>query len=250
MESGAAISSLTSCALPEPSLRMKDLCERTGLPRQAIHFYIQQGLLPQGHKTGRNMAYYGEEHVERLLLIRKLQHERFLPLKAIRALLDEAEDAFSPLQRSFLNDVRSRLGGRLSPEQRSVSTVRVNELLERTLVSRADFDRLVDMGLFGAGADEQGAPVIAVDDAWIVETWAEIQRIGFNAQHGFSVDDFALYEDAINQLFQRETRMLKERLAMLGPDVAAPMIERVIPILNAFIARYHGTLVRNFFTGA
>ena len=26
--------------------RMKDLCEATGLPRQAIHFYIQQGLLP------------------------------------------------------------------------------------------------------------------------------------------------------------------------------------------------------------
>ena len=28
--------------------RMKDLCEATGLPRQAIHFYIQQGLLPPG----------------------------------------------------------------------------------------------------------------------------------------------------------------------------------------------------------
>ena len=34
--------------------RMKDLCEATGLPRQAIHFYIQQGLLPAGRKTGRN----------------------------------------------------------------------------------------------------------------------------------------------------------------------------------------------------
>ena len=36
--------------------RMKDLCDRTGLPRQVIHFYIQQGLLPEGQKTGRNMA--------------------------------------------------------------------------------------------------------------------------------------------------------------------------------------------------
>ena len=38
--------------------RMKDLCEASGLPRQAIHFYIQQGLLPPGQKTGRNMAWY------------------------------------------------------------------------------------------------------------------------------------------------------------------------------------------------
>lgn len=250
MQSGAAISSNPPSVLPEFSLRMKDLCERTGLPRQAIHFYIQQGLVPQGHKTGRNMAYYGEQHVERLLLIRRLQHERFLPLKAIRALLDERDGAFSPSQRSFLSDVRSRLGGRLFSGQRSVSTVRVGELLERTSVLRADFDKLVEMGLFGAGTDEHGDAVIAVDDAWIVETWAEVQSIGFNAQHGFSVDDFALYEDAINQLFQRETSMLKERLATLDPDIAAPMIERAIPILNAFIARYHGTLIRNFFTGA
>ena len=62
--------------------RMKDLCESSGLPRQAIHFYIQQGLLPPGRKTGRNMAWYTDEHIERLRLIKKLQHEQFLPLKA------------------------------------------------------------------------------------------------------------------------------------------------------------------------
>src|SRR4051812_29405876 len=89
--------------------KMKDLCARTGLPRQAVHFYIQQGLVPEGHKTGRNMAYYGPEHVERLLLVRRLQHERFLPLKAIRALLDERDDAFSPAQRRLLEDVKQHL---------------------------------------------------------------------------------------------------------------------------------------------
>ena len=38
--------------------KMKDLADATGLDRQGIHFYIQQGLLPPGHKTGRNMAWY------------------------------------------------------------------------------------------------------------------------------------------------------------------------------------------------
>ena len=83
------MSSMAAPSIPSsPTYRMRDLCALTGLSRQAIHFYIQQGLLPPGHKTGRNTAFYGPEHVERVNVIRRLQHELFLPLKAIRALLD------------------------------------------------------------------------------------------------------------------------------------------------------------------
>lgn len=228
--------------------KMKDLCDRTGLPRQAIHFYIQQGLLPQGYKTGRNMAYYGEEHLRRLLLIRRLQHERFLPLKAIRALLDEEEHAFSPSQRVFLDEVRARLGGRLFPGPNdSVDRVRVAELLDRTGVPRADFERLVEMGLFGV-SEHEGEEVIAKDDTWVVEQWGQVRALGFNPENGFSVDDFAIYEQAIHGLFEREKDMFKERLAKLDPELAATMIERAIPLLNVFLARYHDTLMRNFFT--
>src|SRR5262245_10235319 len=88
---------------------MKDLCRLTGLPRQAIHFYIEEGLVPEGRKTGRNMAYYGDEHLERIRLVRRLQHERFLPLKAIRAIVEERDDGFSPVQRQMLADVKQRL---------------------------------------------------------------------------------------------------------------------------------------------
>ncbi len=229
--------------------RMKDLCERTGMPRQAIHFYIQQGLVPQGLKTGRNMAYYGEEHVQRVLLIRKLQHERFLPLKAIKALLDEREGSFDASQRAFLDEVRARLGGGLFGASTSKATTLVTPLLERARVSRSDFERLVQMGLLGASRDAHGETVIAEDDTWIVELWGEVQSIGFSRENGFSVDDFALYEEAITGLFKRETDMLKERLAKLDPELAARMLERAIPILNNFLARYHATLIRNFFTG-
>jgi DNA-binding transcriptional MerR regulator len=248
------IAESTALALPGEDhdafpYRMKDLCERTGMPRQAIHFYIQQGLLPQGKKTGKNMAYYGEEHVRRALLIRKLQHERFLPLKAIKALLDEKEAGFTDSQRDFLDEIRVRLGGRLFGRENRVSSRPVTPLLERCGVTREDFDRLVHMGLLGAGEGEDGETVVADDDAWIIEVWGEVQSIGFSRENGFSVADFALYEEAITGLFKRETEMLKDRLATLDPEVAARMIERAIPILNNFLARYHATLIRNFFTG-
>ena len=99
--------------------RMKDLSELTGLPRQVIHFYIQQGLVPEGHKTGRNMAYYSDEHVERIRLVRQLQEERFLPLKAIRAALRGEDDHFTPAQRTLLLEVKERLAGTVAaPEHR------------------------------------------------------------------------------------------------------------------------------------
>ena len=47
-------------------LRMRDLVRESGLPRETIHFYKLQGLLPEPIKTGRNTALYTREHLERL----------------------------------------------------------------------------------------------------------------------------------------------------------------------------------------
>lgn len=146
-------------AMPERHYRMKDLCDASGLGRQAIHFYIREGLLPEGHKTGRNMAYYTEAHLDRLRLIRRLQDEQFLPLKAIRAVLSAYEDdeeasdegpahegAFSPAQKQLIAAVQTRLKttlGSAHPEQ----TTPVLPLLQRLAIDPQDFTELVELGL-------------------------------------------------------------------------------------------------------
>ena len=99
--------------------KMRDLSEQTGLDRQTIHFYIQQGLVPEGQKTGRNMAYYSSAHLDRIRLVRSLAHERFLPLKAIRAVLEGQEEAFSPEQRALMSEVRLQVQSALRPSARS-----------------------------------------------------------------------------------------------------------------------------------
>ena len=68
-------------------MRIGELAERTGVSRETIHFYLREGLLPRPRKAGRNMAFYEDTHVERLLLIKRLQNERFLPLARIKQLL-------------------------------------------------------------------------------------------------------------------------------------------------------------------
>jgi DNA-binding transcriptional MerR regulator len=226
--------------------RMKDLCESTGLPRQAIHFYIQQGLLPPGRKTGRNMAWYTEEHLERLHLIKKLQHERFLPLKAIKALFDGEDGGFSPRQHAFLAGVKERLAESLKTSEDRSPTLTPAEIAEKTGVDADDVERAFELGLVG-GARANGSLRIAAADVWVFEVFGEVRAMGFTPELGFRVEDMALYQDAITNLLNEEVRLLSSRLSDLPPEKVALMIEEVVPILDRYIMRLHSTKIREFF---
>src|SRR5215468_1830665 len=71
-----------------PKIRMAELARRSGVTRETIHFYLRQGLLPRPEKGGQTVAYYGEEHLDRLRLIRRLREEKYLPIAVIRRLLE------------------------------------------------------------------------------------------------------------------------------------------------------------------
>jgi DNA-binding transcriptional MerR regulator len=227
--------------------RMKDLVELTGLPRQVIHFYIQQGLLPEGHKTGRNMAYYRDEHVARIKLIRQLQHERFLPLKAIRAIFEQRDGAFSPVQQRLLADVKPRLEAALGATRGERARLDADAVLARAGLTREDLAQMVEAGLLGAADDAAGHTLIAADDAWMLELWGEFRRAGFSVELGFTARDLSLFDDAVSALFAREAELLTQRLVDLAPERVAEMVARALPLINTFLARYHTTKVRNFF---
>ncbi|WP_158501583.1 MerR family transcriptional regulator [Vitiosangium sp. GDMCC 1.1324] len=224
--------------------RMKDLCERAGLSRQVVHFYIQQGLLPEGQKTGHNMAFYGEQHLKRLKLIRQLQEERFMPLKAIRAMLEERDDAFTPKQRELISEVRQRLGPTIGVVGQP-DTVGAAELLKETGVSRAELARMVEIGLL-VTRKQDGRTVLASDDAFLVELWGQLKKAGFTEALGFQVDDLRLYTKAMYSLFMNEAQLLSDRLTGLPPGQAAEMVDRALPLINTLLVRYHTAQVRNF----
>lgn len=232
---------------PEQCLRMKDLCEATGLERQAIHFYIQQGLLPPGRKTGRNMAWYSNAHLERLRTIRQLQHERFLPLKAIKALLEGRDEDFTPDQHVFLASVKSRLDASMSSERDPSQSVDAEELIRRAGVLPEDLAEAISLGLVGAITDPSGRERIAQADAWMVDLFGHMRAIGFTRERGFTVADIAFYEEAMSKLFREEMRLVSQRLSHLSPEEVARMIERALPIIHTFLTRYHATRVKDFF---
>jgi len=232
--------------------KMKDLCDKAGVSRQVVHFYIQQGLLPEGKKTGKNMAYYGAEHLERLLLVRKLQHEHFLPLKAIRALLEERDEAFSPAQQKHMRDVRTEMSEALAGPPGPRPTVDVDALAARLAVPRADVDEMAEAGLLVVAEEQDLATgarrsVIAKDDAWLLEHYAELRAVGLVPERGFRARDLAIYDDAVQKLVAREARLIAAHVDSFSPAEVAELLERAMPIVGSLLSRLHAARAKNFF---
>src|SRR5437588_6979288 len=71
-------------------LKMSELAERSGVSAGTIRYYLREGLLGEGAdivRTSRNMAYYPADYVQRIELIKRLQQQRFMPLRVIKGAL-------------------------------------------------------------------------------------------------------------------------------------------------------------------
>lgn len=73
-------------------MRMSELSRAAGVPVPTIKFYLREGLLPAGERTGATQAEYDEEHVARLRLIRALGTHAGLSLAATREILSAVDD--------------------------------------------------------------------------------------------------------------------------------------------------------------
>ncbi|MBU0515313.1 MAG: MerR family transcriptional regulator [Proteobacteria bacterium] len=118
---------------------MKELAIATGLPKSTIHYYAQEGLLPEPTKTSPNMAYYHPSCVERILFIKEVQAERNLPLKAIKRLLMEKDQGreITPLL-----ELQEVLFGR-----RNRHRVSTSEFRQLTELTSAQLKRVISAGV-------------------------------------------------------------------------------------------------------
>ena len=119
-------------------LRMGELAEASGVPAPTIKHYLREGLLPEPVKTSRNMAYYPPEFVDRIKLIKQLQEERFMPLRAIKSVLDE-----DPERAGALLELEDRILDRALAGERARTSAA--EVRKRYGVPREVLDRLAEL---------------------------------------------------------------------------------------------------------
>jgi DNA-binding transcriptional MerR regulator len=222
---------------------MRDLVRESGLPRETIHFYKQQGLLPAPVETGRNTALYTQAHVDRLRRIRELQERHFLPLKAIRAVLDDTvEEGFTPEQEDLVRRVRGTLAGWASAQQRP--TVEISDFVPQR-VSRRELRELAGAGLISVERDS-GVEKVSEDDAVILECWARFKEVGIGPVQGFSPSELRLYQDSMEQLVAREARLALRTYTGARPEELSRVVEQVGPVIARLLGAMHRKQMRRF----
>jgi DNA-binding transcriptional MerR regulator len=192
-------------------LRMRELAEASGVPAPTIKHYLREGLLPEPVKTSRNMAYYPPEFVDRIKLIKRLQEERFLPLKAIKDVLDSRERS-----RTSAAEVRKRYG-----------------------VPKEVLDRLAELEVLTPNSRGYSP-----SDVTIIEAISRFRAGGYDEQIGFTVYDTLRYKAALEELVRQEVDVVMERLAGEVPtDRVVAMLEAGAEPLKDLIGALHTKLM-------
>jgi DNA-binding transcriptional MerR regulator len=200
-------------------LKMSELAERSGVSAGTIKHYLREGLLGEGEdivRTSRNMAYYPPEYVERIQLIKRLQEERFMPLRVIK-------------ERIVERAVQQGEGERVSAA----------EARRRYDVPRNVLDRLAEIGVLTPTSRGYDA-----DDVKIIEAIARFRAGGYDEQLGFTVFDTLRYCDALQPLVVEEVRTLLDRLAgEVEVDRAVEIIAAGAEPLRDLIGAMHSKLL-------
>jgi DNA-binding transcriptional MerR regulator len=219
----------------EPTLKISELAEGAGVPVATVRHYLREGLLPEGRKTSRNMAYYPAEMVDRIRLIKLLQEERFMPLKVIRELL-EREGGDPEAVRNLLAESDRGIEQALAGERERSSA---EEVSERFDVPRDVLDRLAEVGILSPAADGY-----VPSDVRIVEAISRFRAGGYDERIGFTVYDAARFLEPLRALARREVELLSEKLVgRFEPDPAAELIEAGIDPLADLIAAMNSKLI-------
>jgi DNA-binding transcriptional MerR regulator len=212
----------------EEMLRMGELAEASGVSAATIKHYLREGLLPEGVKTSRNMAYYPAEFVERIRTIKQLQEERYMPLRVIKDLLEEDPDRAKAL---------IELGDKLLERALAGESGRVSaaEVRHRYDVPQDVLDRLAELEVLTP--DDDG---YSPSDVRIVEAISRFRAGGYDERIGFTVYDTLRYKEALAELVSEEVNVLMERLAgEMDADEAMALIEAGNQPLNDLLAAMH-----------
>ena len=213
-------------------LRMGELAEASGVPAPTIKHYLREGLLPEPVKTSRNMAYYPPEFVDRIKLIKRLQEERFMPLKAIRSVLDE-----DPERANAMLELEDRILDRALAGERARTSA--TEVRQRYGVPKDVLDRLAELEVLTPNSRGYSP-----SDVTIIEAISRFRASGYDEQIGFTVYDTVRYKEALEQLVRQEVEMVMGRLAgEVSPERVVEMLEAGAQPLQDLIAALHTKLL-------
>jgi DNA-binding transcriptional MerR regulator len=213
-------------------LKIGELAHRSGVSAGTIKHYLREGLLPVPVKTSRNMAYYPADYADRIRVIKRLQTQRFMPLRVIKQLLDAG-----PEKVQALIELEERLLAHAMAGERE----RVTRTEAQARYSLPDdvLDRLAQLGVLEP-TDEGYSP----SDLEVIEAISRFRAKGFDESYGFTVYDTLRYRRALEEVVKEEVDVLTKRLSgVMDPDAVAKLIDDGAQPLHQLISALHSKLL-------
>jgi DNA-binding transcriptional MerR regulator len=212
---------------------MSELAEQSGVSAGTIKHYLREGLLPEPVRTSRNMAYYPPEFVERIRLIKRLQEDRFMPLRLIKGVIDE-----DPERAHALIELEDRIIERAAAAQERGRVSRA-EVRRRYEVPDNVLERLEDLKILSPNSRGYDA-----DEVKIIEAISRFRAGGYDERIGFTVYDAVRYREALQPLVEEEVSVLLERLVgEVDVDRAEEIIAAGTEPLRELIGAIHSKLL-------
>jgi DNA-binding transcriptional MerR regulator len=198
-------------------LKMSELTERSGVSAGTIKHYLREGLLGGEDmivRTSRNMAWYAPELVDRVKLIKRLQEERFMPLKLIRGVIES-----DPERMRALIEVEDRILEQAAAARES-ERMSAAEARERFDLPANVLDRLAEIEVLSPTSRGY-----ETDDVGIMRAISRFRAGGYDEELGYTVYDTLRYRRALAPLVEEEVRLALERLAgEVEPERAVEII--------------------------
>jgi len=214
-------------------MKMKELEARTSVGRETIRYYIREGLLSEPERPKPNVAVYDETHVRRVALIKRLQHERFLPLAKIKDMLAEGAGELDAEQLPSLLGLEFLLSARFGNDQSRQPTA-LSQVAEQSGVSLKEIEEMDKIGLIAIAA----GGTMSKQDADIVGLWGQMKDAGFSEELGYSVTELKRFVEAANALAAQDVENFFARLpAETDAGDATSLAEAGIVLSNDILGR-------------
>ena len=197
-------------------MRISEVAKAAGVSLTTIHYYVREGLLFPSIKTAHNMAYYSQDCVDDIRLIKELQAKRFLPLSVIKQIVrarreGQAIDHVIDLE-SLMVEIFQPLSGEAKPKSVSLA-----ELLSASGLSESSIKDLEDRELIVPVETENG-PAYDDIDIRIAQIFKRL------AEFGLKPHDFDSYRQYI-EIIRTEFEAMHETFHQLPNHEMIPLKE-------------------------
>ena len=217
-------------------LRIDELAQHVGLPSRTVRFYNTQGLLPAPLMHGR-VAFYTQEHVQILHIIRELKERQNLSLDTIKQLL-----AIRAQQGDLHMNLALKQRLRFATGEFRDQRLALAEFAHRCAITPEQVHEFLAQDLLFP-TESEGELYFSSDDVLLVELYQHF------AQLGLPLALPTLIRFQLRQLVRSETAAYEQHLLPrwtaegLSLEAQAEEFERMVTLTDTLISLMHRRLL-------